>query len=50
MAYTLWYQYTNLETEDDKDWKAVEYSIHFNTLKMYIQGERVKNYSETIEK
>jgi hypothetical protein len=50
-AYTLWYQYTvGLENDTDTDWKVVEFSIHFNTSKMYIQGERVKDYGGTIEK
>ena len=46
-AYTLWYQYTTSSEDDsDLDWKDVEFSIHFNTLKMFIQGERVKEFSE----
>jgi hypothetical protein len=45
-AYTLWYHYTNPETDDDANWKPVEFSIHFNTLKMFIQGERSKDYAE----
>ena len=51
-AYTLWYQYTSkLEAdEDDMNWKSVEFTIHFTTLKMYIQGERSKDYAETAEK
>ena len=52
-AYTLWYQYTaksENDTEEDMNWKAVEFSIHFNTLKMFIQGERSKGYTETIGK
>lgn len=50
-AYTLWYQYTTSSDNDtDNDWKSVEFSIHFNTLKMYIQGERIKDYTETVEK
>ena len=49
-AYTLWYQYTSPESDDDKDWTAVEFTIHFNTLKMFIQGERSKDYTETAEK
>lgn len=50
-AYTLWYQHTSSEASDsDIGWKAVPFSIHFNTEKMYIQGERVKDYSETFEK
>ena len=50
-AYTFWYQYTS-STENDsfEGWKQVPFSIHFNTQKMYIQGERVKDYSETTEK
>ena len=46
-AYTLWYQYTT-SSEDDTDlnWNDVEFSIHFNTSKMFIQGERVKEFSE----
>lgn len=49
-AYTLWYQYTNPETEDDNNWKAVEFTIHFNSQKMYIQGERSKDYTASAEK
>ena len=50
-AYTLRYQYTDgSETDTNEDWNVVEFSIHFNTLKMYIQGERVKDYIETKEK
>ena len=46
-AYTLWYQYTTKsETDDDMKWTSVEFSIHFNTLKMFIQGERSKDYTE----
>jgi hypothetical protein len=45
--YILWYQYTTKsedDTEEDMGWKAVEFTIHFNTLKMFIQGERSKDY------
>lgn len=45
--YTLWYQYTTKEeddTEEDLSWKSVEFTMHFNTLKMFIQGERSKDY------
>jgi len=49
-AYTLWYQYnTKEETDTDNEWKSVEFTLHFNTEKMYIQGERVKSYSGTLE-
>ena len=51
-AYTLWYQYiTKSESnDDDRIWNAVEFTIHFNTLKMFIQGERSKDYTETAGK
>ena len=50
-AYTLWYRYTTkLDDEDELNWKAVEFTIHFNTLKMYIQGERSKEYTDTTPK
>lgn len=42
--YMLYYKYTSLENEGDKDWKKVEFSIHFNSLKMYINGERAKSF------
>lgn len=51
--YILWYQYsTKLEndTEEDSNWKSVEFTIHFNTLKMFIQGERSKDYAEIVGK
>lgn len=47
--YILWYQYTTKQegdSDDDSSWKAVEFTIHFNTLKMFIQGERSKDYKE----
>ena len=49
-AYTLWYQYTNPETEEEKHWKAVPFTIHFNSMKIFIQGERSKDYTETAVK
>lgn len=49
-AYSLWYQYTNPETDAEMNWKTVEFTIHFNTLKMFIQGERSKDYTDTAEK
>lgn len=51
--YILWYQYTTKsedDTEDDLSWKSVEFTIHFNTLKMFIQGERSKDYKPTEKK
>ena len=50
-AYTLWYQYTTkLDSADEMNWTAVEFTIHFNTLKMFIKGERSKNYNKPSEK
>lgn len=51
--YILWYQYTTKTEEDDEEdlnWKAVEFTIHTNTLKMFIQGERSKDYKEKASK
>lgn len=45
-AYRLWYLYTNPENEDESSWKTVPFTIHFNSLKMFIQGERCKSYTE----
>ena len=49
-AYTLWYQYTSPESEDEMNWKEVPFTIHFNTLKMFIQGERSKDYTAPASK
>ncbi|MBF2709460.1 hypothetical protein [Flavobacterium soyangense] len=47
-AYSIWYKskdnLINPELDKNNDWKKVEFSIHFNTNKMYIMGERVKDY------
>lgn len=47
-AYTLWYKPSkNLitpDTDENYEWKKVEFSIHYKTKKMYIMGERVKVY------
>ncbi len=46
-AYLLWYQFlTTYEADTNLDWNLVPFTIHFETLKMYIQGERVKSYKE----
>jgi hypothetical protein len=44
LAYTLWYQYTNPETEEEQLWKAVPFTVHLNSMKMFIQGERSKDF------
>lgn len=46
-AYTLWHQNESPSESGNNQWIAVEFSIHFETEKMYIQGERVKNYSDS---
>jgi hypothetical protein len=47
-AYSIWFKskgsLINPELEGINDWKKVEFSIHYNTKKMYIMGERVKDY------
>ncbi len=51
--YVLWYQYTTRledDTDEDMSWKSVEFTMHFNTQKMFIQGERSKDYKETASK
>ena len=46
-AYSFWYQFlTTFEEDTNLEWNLVPFTIHFNTLKMYIQGERVKSYKE----
>ena len=47
-AHILWYRFlTTYELDTNLDWNYVEFTIHFNTLKMFIQGERVKSYKES---
>lgn len=47
-AYAIWYKskdsLINPELGENNDWKKLEFSIHFKTKKMYIMGERVKEY------
>ncbi|MBC5838668.1 hypothetical protein [Flavobacterium muglaense] len=41
-TYSLWYK-----TEgDDQEWTYAHFSIHFQKKKMFIMGERVKEYQE----
>jgi hypothetical protein len=43
--YTLYYKYTtSLDSETEEDWNKVEFSIHINSMKMFINGERVKKF------
>lgn len=43
-SYTMWYKPNN-----EEDWIYVQFSIHFNKKKMFIMGERIKDYSEDSE-
>ena len=47
-AYKFWYQNTG-ESDTIENWMPAEFSIHFETKKMYIMGERIKTYSEEPE-
>lgn len=52
-AYTLWYQYTtrtDVDTDENMAWKPVGFSVHFNSQKMFIQGERSKSYGGDAER
>lgn len=52
-AYTLWYLYTSkseFDGDQEPTWKPVGFTIHFNTQKMFIQGERCKGYSGAAER
>ena len=40
-SYTFWYK-----TNDNEGWVHTQFSIHFNKKKMYIMGERVKEYDD----
>lgn len=40
-SYTLWYK-----PDTDTDWIFVQFSIHFNKKKMFIMGERIKEYED----
>ena len=45
-VYTLWYKNkeTNSEIETPEDWTNAHFSIHFQKKKMFILGERSKDY------
>ncbi len=40
-SYVLWYKPNN-----DEDWIFVQFSIHFSKKKMFIMGERIKEYED----
>ncbi|TDW48888.1 hypothetical protein EV144_103407 [Flavobacterium sp. 270] len=43
-TYTFWYKLDNTE-----DWLYSQFSIHFNKKKMFIMGERVRDYEDEPE-
>jgi len=47
-VFYIWYKNRDNQYNPDLDesnvWKKIEFSIHFNTKKMYLMGERVKVY------
>ncbi|MBL7887246.1 MAG: hypothetical protein JNJ52_10885 [Flavobacterium sp.] len=43
--YIMYYKFTSpSEHGAEEQWNKVEFSIHFNSLKMFINGERVKSF------
>ena len=49
--YALYYKYTDASTSElEEDWNKVEFSIHINSMKMFINGERVKKFVGKEEK
>ena len=47
-VYSLWYKNRaiNSETDAKEEWTNAHFSIHFEKKKMFILGERSKNYVE----
>jgi hypothetical protein len=48
-AYSFWYKKENsspLESENKEEWIYQSFTIHFNKKKMFISGDRVKEYVE----
>lgn len=51
IEYVFYYKFTTLsESEADEEWNKVEFSVHLNSLKMFINGERVKTFTAKTEK
>ncbi|MDN3672512.1 hypothetical protein QWY99_05505 [Flavobacterium branchiarum] len=46
-SYSLWYK---TDDKEDSEWVYAQFSIHFNKKKMFISGERVKEYAEEVKK
>lgn len=43
-SYTLWYKNKNGEKTGEDYWIPIHFSIHFNSHKMFIFGDRSKTY------
>lgn len=49
--YILYYKFTSgSESEIEEEWNKVEFSVHLNSLKMFINGERMKTFTAKVEK
>jgi hypothetical protein len=45
-AYSLWYKKVNSGKEEEEEWTYQSFTIHFNRMKMFIAGERFKEFTE----
>lgn len=46
VKYALFYKFdTSLDGETVENWNKVDFTIHLNSLKMFINGEREKNFN-----
>ena len=46
-TYSMWYKKNaSAKSEDENEWILEQFSIHHDKKKMYISGERVKEYIE----
>lgn len=45
VKYALFYKFnTSVDSETEENWNKVDFTIHLNSLKMFINGERAKNF------
>jgi hypothetical protein len=48
-SYSLWYKKSTSgksKSNEEEEWKLQQFSIHYDKKKMFISGERVKEYIE----
>ena len=43
-AYSLWYK--KAKANEEEEWTYLSFTIHFNKMKMFIAGERFKEFTE----